>query len=965
MQKDKKKIKKKIIMNFEMQNKTIEPIDKNPKFKTNHYKIFKTNHRDYFIKAYSNKNPAVNELMAKTFKGINGNLKKANPFNLKIYDQKSKPLTMLLIDSYIDDMASLFKKKFFTNYIDLYKFCFQMANNLKDLENSNISGFIISEENIIMDKSKNFLLFNLDINLNSASQYGDIIDNSKNLKKVYAPEFFSEGSYSHKSNVWDLGIFIYKILSNGKTPKIDYESKTIQLSDKILEKEIFKEILEGTLRMEKDERMSLEDILIYINQEISSFNELSCPFNKTQKNQNMNKMFTDFNFNPIDKVLDNFETTNYVHKKKNSRLKSIQKIHIILNEINMIDNNLLLQLVQKSWKNQNFHINVYFTVKDIVLKNINNKVIVMKALIFLHSYTYKSSETAMLVFLEENKNKNIINDIIENILRHYQNKYSQNKLLVTYCHLLLKKFDITLKYINIIDLNFSIPKIDFIIRWKDLCDAEFIMDMFEYSQFIFTFLMINKKFESNYFEKNIFLFECKAYNAILGLIVNIFSLVYYVSGYQNFKNDEEINFDNKIKKILLILENNRISFDVLMNEKKKFTDIYGLLSIDRKITKKYAQLKQFMNLEKDALKDKKFEIKNFLKNYMNFIAKMPDISNKIESKQQALEKMTIDNKRVYREIIKKFIRSIDKYEIFDVNILKILPECPVMIKKMQFYQRLKIAICKKLNIKVPKPSQEIDLEEKKEPNRDLIERSQMMVIQEVDRISEGIQVNNQKEYEEKISQLKEDIRNLRQEIEDEKNSKSGDKIKEVIIYQDIMVDEGENVEVEEEDNNLENLNLMTLEKFMVQEFNSSINEWIIEYNDLSLNEMIASGSTCQVYKGKYRNTSVAIKKILGGTNTKKIKFLKELKREISLLVSLPGHSNLLSFLGICTHQNEVYLITEFCEGGTLFDILYRDSLSFKLNYSQKLKIIIDIARGMQFLNELKRPIIHRDLKTLK
>ena len=32
---------------------------------------------------------------------------------------------------------------------------------------------------------------------------------------------------------------------------------------------------------------------------------------------------------------------------------------------------------------------------------------------------------------------------------------------------------------------------------------------------------------------------------------------------------------------------------------------------------------------------------------------------------------------------------------------------------------------------------------------------------------------------------------------------------------------------------------------------------------------------------------------------------------------------------------------------------------------QKLKILTDVALGMQFLHELKTPMIHRDLKSLK
>ncbi len=163
----------------------------------------------------------------------------------------------------------------------------------------------------------------------------------------------------------------------------------------------------------------------------------------------------------------------------------------------------------------------------------------------------------------------------------------------------------------------------------------------------------------------------------------------------------------------------------------------------------------------------------------------------------------------------------------------------------------------------------------------------------------------------------------------------------------------------------EEMNLYTLEKFLLKEFKRSVEEWIIDFNELHLDNLIATGSTCKVYKGKYKNISVAIKKITGVQNVKKMKFLKEFKREIALLISLPAHSSLLTLIGFCIEENDVYLVTEFCEGGTLFDIIYRKGTNFKLSYKQKLKILLDIAKGMQFLNELKKPIIHRDLKTLK
>ena len=123
----------------------------------------------------------------------------------------------------------------------------------------------------------------------------------------------------------------------------------------------------------------------------------------------------------------------------------------------------------------------------------------------------------------------------------------------------------------------------------------------------------------------------------------------------------------------------------------------------------------------------------------------------------------------------------------------------------------------------------------------------------------------------------------------------------------------------------------TVETFLMGQFARSVDEWLINFADLQFNNLIATGSTCQVYRGTYRNIPVAIKKLLRPESEQKIKFFKEFKRELALLVSLPAHSNLLTLLGFCVNDHEFYLVTEFCEGGTLFDIIYRKTLGFDLS----------------------------------
>ena len=95
-----------------------------------------------------------------------------------------------------------------------------------------------------------------------------------------------------------------------------------------------------------------------------------------------------------------------------------------------------------------------------------------------------------------------------------------------------------------------------------------------------------------------------------------------------------------------------------------------------------------------------------------------------------------------------------------------------------------------------------------------------------------------------------------------------------------------------------------------------------------------------------------------------MKFLKEFKRELAILLRIRPHPNLVNLIGVCNEKGHLIIVTEFCEGGTLFALLHKNR-SIPLTMKQKKKILTDVARGMIFLHENNTPVIHRDLKSLK
>ncbi|GLJ34401.1 hypothetical protein SUGI_0691600 [Cryptomeria japonica] len=128
-------------------------------------------------------------------------------------------------------------------------------------------------------------------------------------------------------------------------------------------------------------------------------------------------------------------------------------------------------------------------------------------------------------------------------------------------------------------------------------------------------------------------------------------------------------------------------------------------------------------------------------------------------------------------------------------------------------------------------------------------------------------------------------------------------------------------------------------------------------NNFSESNAIGSGGYGRVYKAMLpEGEMVAIKRaqqgsLQGGT---------EFKNEIELL-SRVHHKNLVGLIGFCTEQGEQMLVYEYMPNGTLRENLNGES---KLDWSKRLQIALDCAKGLNYLHELANPpIIHRDVKS--
>ncbi|KAL2457661.1 Protein kinase superfamily protein [Forsythia ovata] len=103
---------------------------------------------------------------------------------------------------------------------------------------------------------------------------------------------------------------------------------------------------------------------------------------------------------------------------------------------------------------------------------------------------------------------------------------------------------------------------------------------------------------------------------------------------------------------------------------------------------------------------------------------------------------------------------------------------------------------------------------------------------------------------------------------------------------------------------------------------------------------------------------VAIKKL----NSESIQGFEEWQAEVNFLGRL-SHANLVKLLGYCWDVNELLLVYEFMQKGSLENHLFRRiSVIQPLSWDIRLKIAIGAARGLAFLHSSDKLIIYRDFK---
>jgi serine/threonine protein kinase len=144
---------------------------------------------------------------------------------------------------------------------------------------------------------------------------------------------------------------------------------------------------------------------------------------------------------------------------------------------------------------------------------------------------------------------------------------------------------------------------------------------------------------------------------------------------------------------------------------------------------------------------------------------------------------------------------------------------------------------------------------------------------------------------------------------------------------------------------------------------SKLDAWKINDAELDFESgfFVSSGSFGDVKTAKFRGTLVAVKMIKSSGSRMDAEEVTRFKHELLLCRDL-RHPNIMQVLGGCWESmDRVYLVMEFCEKGSLGQLLKREGPQHKV-VTTKLTWIIEMAKAMCYLHGFTPSIVHRDLK---
>ncbi|CAL1395484.1 unnamed protein product [Linum trigynum] len=138
-------------------------------------------------------------------------------------------------------------------------------------------------------------------------------------------------------------------------------------------------------------------------------------------------------------------------------------------------------------------------------------------------------------------------------------------------------------------------------------------------------------------------------------------------------------------------------------------------------------------------------------------------------------------------------------------------------------------------------------------------------------------------------------------------------------------------------------------------------DWLeISWDDLHIKERIGAGSFGTVHRADWHGSDVAVKVLT--VQDFQDDQLREFLREVSIMKRV-RHPNVVLFMGAVTKRPHLSIVTEYLPRGSLYRLIHRPAAGEVLDQRRRLRIALDVAKGVNYLHSLTPPIVHWDLKS--
>ncbi|KAA3453916.1 serine/threonine-protein kinase CTR1 isoform X1 [Gossypium australe] len=115
-------------------------------------------------------------------------------------------------------------------------------------------------------------------------------------------------------------------------------------------------------------------------------------------------------------------------------------------------------------------------------------------------------------------------------------------------------------------------------------------------------------------------------------------------------------------------------------------------------------------------------------------------------------------------------------------------------------------------------------------------------------------------------------------------------------------------------------------------------DWLeISWDELHIKERVGAGSFGTVHRAEWHGSVAIMKRV--------------------------RHPNVVLFMGAVTKRPHLSIVTEYLPRGSLYRLIHRPTAGETLDQRRRLRMALDVAKGINYLHCLRPPIVHWDLKS--